>query len=412
MFAGQHIDQPWEAFAQANVINEHANKIAGGKTYAELPQTDPNRATVMNASFLQASLFTSVVAFGVAAMAAVLGLVLVVIGLALRSVANDAAAVTAPVSAKQTACVGHSPQEPATPRAAPRRDPPLRRAGLGRRVQRIVVDESRLLHQLDRAADRRHGVDETVRVRVEDVVSTADHQHRRQTGEVSVDRADPRVVGVERAPVRDAGLPQSGRLEPRVEMGARGHARVVAGDVDPRRDEYQAGQLSVVRPAKLLGDGQRHPGAGRVARQEYRAPWVAQHVAHQFDHAGDHDVGGPDRGQRVHGDEDGEAGLPGQPLDEPPVPRPQLAKVRAAVEEHETSGRPAPWGDLVHRPTVGAHARDDVHPPAEAGGRLVGRGARAQGGHRCPGRRSRRILLVGTPDARRIPDQAAGETHR
>jgi hypothetical protein len=103
MFAGQHVDQPWEAFAEANVINEHADKIAGGKTYAELPQTDPNRATVMNASFLQASLFTSVVAFGVAAMAAVLGLVLVVIGLALRSVANEIAAVTAPVSAKQPA---------------------------------------------------------------------------------------------------------------------------------------------------------------------------------------------------------------------------------------------------------------------------------------------------------------------
>ena len=103
MFAGQHVDQPWEAFAEANVINEHADKIAGGKTYAELPQSDPNRATVMNASFLQASLFTSVVAFGVAAMAAVLGLVLVVIGLALRSVANEIAAVTAPVSATQPA---------------------------------------------------------------------------------------------------------------------------------------------------------------------------------------------------------------------------------------------------------------------------------------------------------------------
>lgn len=103
MFGGQHVDQPWEAFAEANVINEHADKIAGGKTYAELPQTDPNRATVMNASFLQASLFTSVVAFGVAAMAAVLGLVLVVIGLALRSVANEIAAVTAPVSATQPA---------------------------------------------------------------------------------------------------------------------------------------------------------------------------------------------------------------------------------------------------------------------------------------------------------------------
>ena len=86
MFAGQHVDQPWEAYAEANVIDKHADEIAGGKTYAELPRTDPNRTTVMNASFLQASLFTSVVAFGVAVMAAVLGVVLVIIGLAIRPV--------------------------------------------------------------------------------------------------------------------------------------------------------------------------------------------------------------------------------------------------------------------------------------------------------------------------------------
>jgi hypothetical protein len=84
MFAGQHVDQPWEAYAEANVIDKHASELAGGKTYAELPRTDPNRATLMNASFLQASLFTSVVAFGVAAMAAVLGVVLVIIGMAIR----------------------------------------------------------------------------------------------------------------------------------------------------------------------------------------------------------------------------------------------------------------------------------------------------------------------------------------
>src|SRR5262245_37005244 len=48
-FAGQHVDQPWEAYAQANVIGKHANEIAGGKTYAELPQDDPDRTTVMNA---------------------------------------------------------------------------------------------------------------------------------------------------------------------------------------------------------------------------------------------------------------------------------------------------------------------------------------------------------------------------
>jgi len=66
------------------VIGKHAKDIAGGKTYAELPQDDPNRDTVMTASFLQASLFTSVVAFGVAAMATVLGLLMVLLGWGLR----------------------------------------------------------------------------------------------------------------------------------------------------------------------------------------------------------------------------------------------------------------------------------------------------------------------------------------
>ena len=85
-FAGQTVTQPWQAYAQANAIAMHANEIADGKTYAELPQDDPRRNTVMTASFLQASLFTSVVAFGVAAMAAVLGVILVIIGAALRPV--------------------------------------------------------------------------------------------------------------------------------------------------------------------------------------------------------------------------------------------------------------------------------------------------------------------------------------
>ncbi len=102
MFAGQHVDQPWEAFAEANVIDKHADEISGGKSYAELPRTDPNRATVMNASFLQASLFTSVVAFGVAAMAAVLGVLLVIIGMAIRPPTSSAAAPTETAGASTT----------------------------------------------------------------------------------------------------------------------------------------------------------------------------------------------------------------------------------------------------------------------------------------------------------------------
>ncbi len=84
MFAGKAVDGPFTAYAQAMVIGKHAKDIGKGKTYAELPQDDPNRDTVMTASFLQASLFTSVVAFGVAAMAFVVGILLVLLGIALR----------------------------------------------------------------------------------------------------------------------------------------------------------------------------------------------------------------------------------------------------------------------------------------------------------------------------------------
>ena len=42
----------------------------------------------MTASFLQASLFTSVVAFGVAAMAVAVGVLFFLIGLGMRDVAN------------------------------------------------------------------------------------------------------------------------------------------------------------------------------------------------------------------------------------------------------------------------------------------------------------------------------------
>ena len=80
---------PLTAYAEAEVINKHALEATGGKTYAELDREDPERTTAMQASFLRASLFTSVVAFGVAALATVLGIVLVLIGWALRSLASS-----------------------------------------------------------------------------------------------------------------------------------------------------------------------------------------------------------------------------------------------------------------------------------------------------------------------------------
>jgi len=83
-FAGDAVDGPLSAASEAQTIEKHALEASGGATYAEMPQDDPNRQTVMTASFLRASLFTSVVSFGVAAMAVGLGLVLILIGIALR----------------------------------------------------------------------------------------------------------------------------------------------------------------------------------------------------------------------------------------------------------------------------------------------------------------------------------------
>lgn len=94
MFAGQTVDGPVDAYVQADVINKHALEASGGLTYAELDQDDPVRATVMNASFLRSSLFTSVIAFGVAALAAGLGLLFLLLGWALRALVPADAVTT------------------------------------------------------------------------------------------------------------------------------------------------------------------------------------------------------------------------------------------------------------------------------------------------------------------------------
>ena len=84
-FAGAPVDGPLTAFMQAEVINTHYLESTGGKTYAELDREDPLRDVAMNASFLRASLFTSVVAFGVALLALGLGAVMVRTGVGIRA---------------------------------------------------------------------------------------------------------------------------------------------------------------------------------------------------------------------------------------------------------------------------------------------------------------------------------------
>jgi len=79
--AGDTVDGPFSAYCQARVIEEHALSATGGKYYSELDSDDPLRVVAANAAYLQASLFTSVVAFGVAGMAILIGVLFGLIGL-------------------------------------------------------------------------------------------------------------------------------------------------------------------------------------------------------------------------------------------------------------------------------------------------------------------------------------------
>ena len=83
---GRAVVDPFTAYCQAQVIEKHTLDATGGLTYAELDREDPLRETALTSSFLQSSLFTSVVAFGVAAMAVGMGLLFILIGLGIRDV--------------------------------------------------------------------------------------------------------------------------------------------------------------------------------------------------------------------------------------------------------------------------------------------------------------------------------------
>jgi hypothetical protein len=114
--AGKPVAGPFTAYAQAAAINHHALDGANGRTYAQLGDDakalqaklvasglskeevakNPDvlalaatRDSTMNGSFLRASLFTSVVAFGVAALVMGLGLLFVLLGFALRKVSTS-----------------------------------------------------------------------------------------------------------------------------------------------------------------------------------------------------------------------------------------------------------------------------------------------------------------------------------
>ena len=85
---GQSVAGPLPAYCEAMIIADHAMEATGGKTYAQLDREDPLRQVAMNGSFLRASLFTSVVAFGVSLLVIGLGILFILVGAAILNLAG------------------------------------------------------------------------------------------------------------------------------------------------------------------------------------------------------------------------------------------------------------------------------------------------------------------------------------
>ena len=100
LLAGKPVAGPLTAFSQAAVIEKHALRMGQGRTFSEISEEwmeatqagDTARAEelagprqmVMQANFLRASLFTSVLAFGVSALTIGIGVLCGVVGTALE----------------------------------------------------------------------------------------------------------------------------------------------------------------------------------------------------------------------------------------------------------------------------------------------------------------------------------------
>jgi hypothetical protein len=71
---------PEEAKAQAEAIKAHMLKTTGGKTYAEMDRSDPNRAQYLNSVTLRTALMESYLAFKVAELVQGVGLIVAALG--------------------------------------------------------------------------------------------------------------------------------------------------------------------------------------------------------------------------------------------------------------------------------------------------------------------------------------------
>lgn len=87
--AGATVKGPIGAFAQAEAVQRHSMQASGGKPFAELEQDDPVREVLLQAATVRTALLTSVISFGVAALAVGTGALSVLAGYSLAASGRD-----------------------------------------------------------------------------------------------------------------------------------------------------------------------------------------------------------------------------------------------------------------------------------------------------------------------------------
>ncbi len=82
-FPNKTVRGPLTAFEEADVVRRITLGATAGKTYGQMAEDDPMAKMALEAALIRSSLFTSILAFGIAATHVVLGAVFVLIGRAL-----------------------------------------------------------------------------------------------------------------------------------------------------------------------------------------------------------------------------------------------------------------------------------------------------------------------------------------
>jgi hypothetical protein len=82
-FPNRTVRDPLSALEEAEVVRRITLKATGGRTYGEMAEDDPMARMALDASLIRSSLFTAILAFGIAATQVALGAVFVVLGRAL-----------------------------------------------------------------------------------------------------------------------------------------------------------------------------------------------------------------------------------------------------------------------------------------------------------------------------------------